>query len=142
MVEGFDPPDVWAPFGAFSMVTLQGEGQMVWLKGQVALDRAGNLVGAGDMRAQLRQALENLRMVLASLGGEMRDILSLTHYTTDIDRFMAVSDVRRAYFDPPYPATTTVQVVRLYDPALLIEIAGVAVIPRERFRKLDCATQT
>ena len=135
MVEGFDSPDIWAPFGAFSMAVIQGRGQIVWLKGQVALDKAGKLVGRGDMRVQLRQALENLKAVLANLGGEMGDMISLTHYTTDIDQFMAASDLRRGYFTPPYPVTTTVQVARLYDPALLIEIAGVAEIPVERFRR-------
>ncbi|HEY2112407.1 MAG TPA: RidA family protein [Dongiaceae bacterium] len=135
MVEGFDSPDIWAPFGAFSMAVIQGRGQIVWLKGQVALDKAGKLVGRGDMRVQLRQALENLKAVLANLGGEMGDMISLTHYTTDIDQFMAASDLRRGYFTPPYPVTTTVQVARLYDPALLIEIAGVAEIPVESFRR-------
>ena len=101
----------------------------------MALDKAGKLVGRGDMRVQLRQALENLKAVLANLGGEMGDMISLTHYTTDIDQFMAASDLRRGYFTPPYPVTTTVQVARLYDPALLIEIAGVAEIPVERFRR-------
>ena len=135
MVEGFDLPDIWAPFGAFSMAVIQGRGQIVWLKGQVALDKAGKLVGRGDMRAQLRQVLENLKAVLANLGGEMGDMISLTDYTTDIDQFMAASDLRRGYFTPPYPVTTTVQVARLYDPELLIEIAGVAEIPVERFRR-------
>ena len=135
MVEGFDSPDIWAPFGAFSMAVIQGRGQIVWLKGQVALDKAGKLVGPGDMQAQLRQVLENLKAVLANLGGEMGDMISLTHYTTDIDQFMAASDLRRGYFTPPYPVTTTIQVARLYDPELLIEIAGVAEIPVERFRR-------
>jgi 2-iminobutanoate/2-iminopropanoate deaminase len=135
MAESFDSPDIWAPFGAFSMAVIQGRGQIVWLKGQVALDKAGKLVGAGDMRAQLRQVLENLKAVLANLGGEMGDMISLTHYTTDIDQFMAAGEIRRGYFTPPYPVTTTVQVARLYDPALLIGIAGVAEIPEERFRR-------
>jgi 2-iminobutanoate/2-iminopropanoate deaminase len=135
MAESFDSPGIWAPFGAFSMAVIQGQGQIVWLKGQVALDKQGRLVGAGNMRAQLRQVLENLMAVLANLGGEMGDMISLTHYTTDIDQFMAASDLRRGYFTPPYPVTTTVQVARLYDPALLIEIAGVAEIPVERFRR-------
>ena len=135
MAESFDSPDIWAPFGAFSMAVIQGRGQIVWLKGQVALDKAGKLVGPGDMQAQLRQVLENLKAVLANLGGEMGDMISLTHYTTDIDQFMAASDLRRGYFTPPYPVTTTVQVARLYDPELLIEIAGVAEIPVERFRR-------
>jgi len=87
MAESFDSPDIWAPFGAFSMAVIQGGGQIVWLKGQVALDKGGKLVGPGDMRAQLRQVLENLKAVLANLGGDLGDMISLTHYTTDIDQF-------------------------------------------------------
>ncbi len=133
MADFTNPPDVWQPFGPFSLAAVQGEGRIVHLKGQVALDRDGRIVGAGDMRAQLTQVLENIRVVLAALGGEMRDIFSLTQYTTDIDAFLAAGDVRRAVFQPPYPVTTTVEVSRLYDPALLVEIAAVAEIPRPRF---------
>ncbi|SOT44054.1 hypothetical protein F01_460422 [Burkholderia cenocepacia] len=51
MAEAVNPPEVWAPFGAFSMAMIQGDGRIVHLKGQVALDRDGQVVGAGDMRA-------------------------------------------------------------------------------------------
>lgn len=87
------------------------------------------------MRAQVRQALDNIAAVLASMGGRMGDVLSLVHYATDIERFMAAGDIRRAFFAEPYPVTTTVQVSRLYHPDLLIEIAAVAEIPRNRFRR-------
>ena len=135
MADAVNPAGVWSPFGAFSMAVLQGEGQVVHLKGQVALDPSGQVVGPGDMRAQVRQALHNLAAVLASMGGEMGDILSLVHYATDIEQFMAAGDIRRAFFARPFPATTTVQVARFYRPDLLIEIAAVAEIPRGRFRR-------
>lgn len=135
MIDSIDPPDVWQPFGAFSMAVLQGGGQIVHLKGQVALDPAGEVVGAGDMRIQVRQVLENIRAVLASVGGEMADILSLTQYTTSIADFMRAGDIRRAFFQPPYPVTTTVQVAALYRPELVVEIAAIAEVPRERFKR-------
>ena len=134
MPEAVNPLSVWQPFGPFSMAMVQGDGRIIHLKGQVALDREGRVVGDRDMRAQLRQVLENIRAVLASMGGTMGDILSLVHYTTDIESFMKADDVRQAFFTAPYPVTTTVEVQRLYDPALLIEIAAIAEIPRERFR--------
>ena len=134
MPEAVNPPNAWQPFGPFSMAMVQGDGRIVHLKGQVALDREGRIVGARDMRAQLRQVLENIRAVLASMGGTMGDILSLVHYTTDIESFMKAGDVRQAFFTAPFPVTTTVEVQRLYDPALVIEIAATAEIPRERFR--------
>ena len=79
-------------------IAIQGDGRIVHLKGQVALDRNGTIVGAGDMRVQLRQVLENIRTALASVGGNMEDILSMTSYVTDMDEFLAASDVRRAFF--------------------------------------------
>lgn len=133
-IKSFNPPDVWAPFGAFSMGAVQGEGQVVHLKGQVSLDAAGQIVGRGDMQAQVRQTLENIQAVLGHVGGRMEDILSLTHYVTDMERFMAAGEVRRAFFSEPFPVTTTVQVVRLYDPDLMVEITALAEIPRARFR--------
>jgi 2-iminobutanoate/2-iminopropanoate deaminase len=135
MIDAFNPPDVWAPFGAFSMAVIQGDGQIIHLKGQVALDRDGQVVGAGDMRAQTRQALANIRAVLASVGGAMGDIVSLTHYVTDIDEFMTTGDIRREFFAAPFPVTTTVQVAALYRPELVVEIAAMAEILRERFTR-------
>jgi enamine deaminase RidA (YjgF/YER057c/UK114 family) len=134
MIDSVNPPEVWAPFGAFSMAVVQGTGQVVYLKGQVALDRAGRVVGVDDMPAQTRQALENIRMVLAHFGGVMGDVVSLTHFTTDIEAFMTTGAVRREYFAEPYPVTTTVEVAALYHPDLMIEITAIAEIPRDRFR--------
>jgi 2-iminobutanoate/2-iminopropanoate deaminase len=77
----------------------------------VALDRGGRIVGASDMRAQLHQVLEAIRT--ASPAG----------------------DIRRAFFAAPYPVTTTVEVARLYDRALLVEISAIAESPRQRFMR-------
>ncbi|MBN3567036.1 RidA family protein [Burkholderia cenocepacia] len=139
MAEAVNPPEVWAPFGAFSTAVIQGDGRIVHLKGQVALDRDGQPVGAGDMRAQVRQTLDNIRDVLAALGGQMRDVISLVHYATDIDAFMQAGDIRKTYFAEPYPVTTTVQVERLYHPDLLVEIAAIAEIPLARFGRPERA---
>ena len=135
MVDGFNPKDVWAPFGAFSMGVLQGSGQVVYLKGQVALDKAGQVVGKDDMQAQTRQTLLNIRTVLASIGGKMTDVVSLTHHVTDIEEFMKTGNIRREFFVEPFPVTTTIQVARLYHPELLVEITAIAEIPRDRFTR-------
>jgi len=135
MADSFNPPDLWQPFGAFAMMKIQGAGQIVHLKGQVALDKDGQIVGKKDMRAQLRKVLENIRTVLASVGGTMADVISLTHYATDIEQFMAAGDIRKEFFAEPFPITTTVEVSRLYRPDLLIEITAMAEIPFERFRR-------
>ena len=134
MIHSVNPPGVWAPFGAFSMAVIQGTGQVVHLKGQVALDVEGHVVAKGDMRGQTRKTLENIRAILAAMGGRMEDVVSLTHYVTDIDAFMTTGDIRTTFFHEPYPVTTTVQVVRLYHPDLVVEITAVAEIPRDRFQ--------
>lgn len=133
MVDAVNPAGVWSPFGAFSMAVIQGDGQIIHLKGQVALNQQGQVVGAGDMRAQVGKVLENIQSVLASMGGQMGDIVSLVHYATDIEQFMGTGDIRKEFFAEPFPVTTTVQVGRLYHPDLLIEVTAVAEIPRERF---------
>jgi 2-iminobutanoate/2-iminopropanoate deaminase len=135
MVDAVNPANVWSPFGAFSMAVIQGDGQIVHLKGQVSLDAQGQVVGTGDMRVQVRKVLENIRDVLASIGGQMRDIVSLIHYATDIAQFMDAGDIRKEFFVTPFPVTTTVEIKRLYHPDLMIEIAGIAEIPRERFHR-------
>jgi enamine deaminase RidA (YjgF/YER057c/UK114 family) len=133
MATSFNPPGIWQPFGAFSMLKIQGPGQIVHLKGQVSLDKEGRIVGRNDMRAQVRQTLENIEAVLASVGGTIADIVSLTQYATDIGQFMAAGDIRRQFFAEPFPVTTTVEIARLYHPDLLIEITAIAEIPRDRF---------
>ena len=135
MVDAVNPLGVWSPFGAFSMAVLQGGGQIVHLKGQVSLDQSGRVIGPNDMRVQVRRVLENIREVLASMGGRMSDVVSLVHYATDIYQFMGTGDIRKEYFSAPFPVTTTVQVERLYNSDLMIEITAVAEIPRERFQR-------
>src|SRR6266702_5781872 len=130
MVDAVNPPGVWSPFGAFSMAVVQGDGQIVHLKGQVSLDVDGRVVGPGDMRAQVRKVLENIRDVLGAMGGFTTDVISLVHYATDIDAFMTTGDIRAEFFSAPYPVTTTVQIERLYRPYLMSEITAVAEIPR------------
>ena len=101
----------------------------------MALDASGAIVGGGDMRAQVRQVLTNIQSLLAVIGGRMSDVVSLTHYTTDISAFMQSGEIRAAFFAPPYPVTTTVEVAALYDPELLVEITAVAEIPTDRYKR-------
>ena len=64
----------------------------------------------------------------------MGDIVSLTHYATDIEAFMEAGPVRQEFFAAPYPVTTTIEVSRLYHPDLMVEITAIAEVPRDRFR--------
>ncbi len=133
MKRHFNVPTIWQPFGAFSMGVARGQGQIVYLKGQIALDENGNIVGIADMNAQVEQTLSNIEQSLMHVGGEMGDIISLTQHTTDIEAFMQAGAIREKFFQPPYPVTTTVEVSRLFDPNLMIEITAIAEIPLDRF---------
>ncbi|MEM9471676.1 MAG: RidA family protein [Pseudomonadota bacterium] len=134
MAESYNPDNLWQPFGAFSMMVMQGSGQVVHLKGQVSLDAVGTILGPGDMRIQVRQVFTNIETALAAVGGKMSDVISLVHYTTDIQAFMQTGDIRQEFFAEPYPVTTTVEVAALYDPDLVIEITAVAEVPKDRYR--------
>lgn len=137
MAVAVNPKSVWPPFGPFSQAIVVGAGRLVFLKGQVSLDQEGEIIGEGCMKDQVEQVLENIRNVLASLGGRMSDIVSLDQRTTNMEAFMACGDTRRLYFSEPYPVTTTVEVSALYDPRLLVEITAIAEIPQGRLAITD-----
>lgn len=69
MIAASNPSGIWSPFGRFSMAVIRGDAQVVCLRGQVALVVHGDVVGPGDIRAQVRKTLENIRDVLGSMGG-------------------------------------------------------------------------
>ena len=141
MATSFDPPNVWSPFGAFSQSVTSGNGQTIYLKGQVALGLDGQIVGDGDMEAQVSQVLQNISSILGAMGGRMRDIVSLQQFTTDIQAFMRGGEIRASFIEAPYPVTTTLEVSSLYDPRLLIEITAIAEIPLDRFTMPDAAQE-
>ncbi|MTH95651.1 RidA family protein [Roseibium sp. RKSG952] len=133
MASSYNPPNIWQPFGAFSQLVVTGSGQLVFLKGQVALGTDGEVIGEGEMEVQVRQVLQNISDSLVSVGGKMSDVVSLQQFTTDIKGFMGCGAIRNSFFKPPFPVTTTLEVSALYDPRLLVEITSIAEVPMDRF---------
>ena len=107
---------------------------MLHISGHVSQDPDGNTVGVDDIRAQTRQTLINIQTVLSSVGGEMSDIAKVTVFITDMSTLADIHAVRAEFFDPPYPASTLVEVSRLVNPEWMIEIEAVAVIPFDRVK--------
>ena len=134
MADAFNAPEVVEPFGVFSSAAWQPEGRVLHISGHVSQSADGTTVGQGDMAAQTRQVLENIKAVLASVKGTMADIAKVTVFVTDVSEIEAIHNVRSEFFEKPYPASTLVQVARLIDPDWLIEIEAVAVIPTDRNR--------
>jgi enamine deaminase RidA (YjgF/YER057c/UK114 family) len=87
-------PEGLAPANGYSHAVV-ASGRVVAVAGQVALDEAGHLVGAGDPRAQTERVFENLRLALAAAGATFADVVKLTYFCTDITMLPVVRDVRR-----------------------------------------------
>lgn len=103
--------------------------KMMFIAGQVATDGQGNLVGEGDMAAQFRQVLENIKTVLATQGADFSNIVKINIFTTDADSLRANIAIRDAYFGDYAPASTLVQIDRLARPEFLLEIEAIAIAP-------------
>jgi enamine deaminase RidA (YjgF/YER057c/UK114 family) len=116
------------PVANYRMGTRMEGGRLLYVSGQVAWDAGGNIVGKGDVRAQARQVFGNLRQVLQSAGGDLKDLMKITTYLTKIDDFPAVSEVRSEVFQGELPASTLIVVKSLFHPDFLIEVEGVAVV--------------
>ena len=102
---------------------------LMFIAGQVALDGEGNVIGEGDMQAQVRQVLENLKIVLESEGADFSNVVKINIFTTDIEAFRQSGEVRREYFGAHAPASTLVQIERLARPVFLVEIEAIAIRP-------------
>jgi enamine deaminase RidA (YjgF/YER057c/UK114 family) len=108
---------------------------VVHVTGQVAWDEDDNVVGAGDAGAQMEKAIENVRTVLAEVGGTLGDIVSMTIYFLDRAHLPVIQRVRARHFDiETAPASVLVQVPGLVLPEFLVELVPVAVVPHSRFR--------
>ena len=134
MTDAFNAPGVVKPFGIFSGAAWQPEGKVLHISGQVSQEVDGATVGVGDITAQTRQVLNNIDKILDSVGGQLPDIVKVTVFVTDMSMLEEIHRVRSEFFDPPYPASSLVQVVGLVDPDFLIEIEAVAVIPFDRVK--------
>ena len=107
-------------------------GDLLVLSGQAAIDREGNVVGAGDFDAQARQVFENLAFVLEVGGSSLANVVKVTIYLTEMANFPKIVELRGRYFTPPYPADTIVEVNALALPDLMIEIEAIAVVDEAR----------
>ncbi len=104
-------------------------GDTLYVAGQVAVDPEGNVVGEGDIEAQVAQVWQNLRSVLAYAGGSVEDIVKITVFTTDIAHRPAIAAARDAIFpNGRYPASTFLVVQSLARAELLVEIEAIAVL--------------
>ena len=124
-------PKLPAPMrgGAFSAGVEAPAGRTVYVSGQVSMDAEGNVVGEGDARAQTEKVLENVATGLEEAGGSLNDVVKVTVFITDMAHYDGIHEVRRRFFQEPYPASSMGEVSALIDPRLLVEVEAGAVIP-------------
>ena len=115
-------------YGFVQANALTGPQRVVVCAGQTAMDADGKPQHAGDMRAQVTLALDNVETVLAQAGLELGDVVRMNYYVTDIDAFFGAADVLGARLQAAgcRPASTLLGVARLAFPEFLIEIEATA----------------
>jgi 2-iminobutanoate/2-iminopropanoate deaminase len=122
-----NPHGLVKPTG-YTHVVVAADRRTVYIAGQVAFDSAGNVVGAGDFRAQAEQVFTNLRRALASVGATFSDVVKMTTLITDSKNVPALREVRTHYLDPKQPPANPMLVTQLVRPELLLEVEAVAVL--------------
>jgi reactive intermediate/imine deaminase len=128
-VKRTNPPTLSKPTGYTHIVEVNGPGKTIYISGQIALDKDGNVVGAGNMKAQAEQVFKNLQAALDAAGAKFSDVVKMNTYITDMEQAPAVREVRARYFGETTPASTLVQVVHLARPEFMLEIEVIAAVP-------------
>ena len=129
-IQHINPPGL-SNSPAYTQVVTAKPGTIVWISGQVAQNSKGEVVGKGDLKAQVNQAWENVRLALAGSGATFQDIVKVTTYVVNYKPSMR-DDLRaaRLHFmaDAKPPAATLVGVQSLASEDWLVEIEVTAVI--------------
>jgi 2-iminobutanoate/2-iminopropanoate deaminase len=111
MSQAISTPAAPAAIGPYSQAIRAGE--FLFVSGQIPLDAATGAVVDGDVRAQSRRVLENLRAIITAAGGSLGSVVKTTVYLADMNDFPALNEEYGKFFGAPAPARVTVQVSRL-----------------------------
>jgi enamine deaminase RidA (YjgF/YER057c/UK114 family) len=124
-----NPPTLHTPRGYSHVAEVPPGQRLVFIAGQVPLDKSGALVGPGDFKAQAQQVFENIRLALADVGGTFTDLVKLNYYVVDVGQVAVLREVRDRHVNTAAPpASTLVEVRRLFRDDVLLEVEAVAVL--------------
>jgi len=124
-----NPPELGTPPGYSQVVEVRAS-RIIFIAGQTALDRDGNVVGQGNFAAQAAQVFDNLAIALNAADCTLAHLVKMTVFLTDMNNLAAYREARNRFFakvtPPAAPAVTLVEVSKLYGPHFLIEIEAIA----------------
>ncbi|HEY6992398.1 MAG TPA: RidA family protein [Xanthobacteraceae bacterium] len=133
-----NPDALSKPPGYSHVVEATAPGRIVYIAGQLGVDRDGKV--AGDFRRQAVQTFENLKAALAAVGAQFRHVVKLNNYLVGREHLPTFREVRDSYLAPEdRPASTTIAIPALAREGALIEIEAVAVLPAARARSASKA---
>lgn len=115
----------WEPKVGYARAVMVGD--VVHVSGTTGTDPTGKIVAPGDAYAQTRQTIENIENALKRLGLNLEHVVRTRIYVTQIDRWEEVARAHAERFGEIHPATTLVEVSRLVDPEMLVEMEAEAV---------------
>ncbi len=122
------PKSLQDPRPRYSQAILTDPGKLLFIAGQTASDKDGNVVGVGDIEAQAKQVFEKIKTIVEEAGGTLADIVKTTVYITDAEYREGQRKVRNQYIKDDPPTSTLIIVKGLAREEFLIEIESIAVL--------------
>jgi enamine deaminase RidA (YjgF/YER057c/UK114 family) len=137
-IRRFNPPELGTPPGYSQIVDVRAN-RIIFIAGQTALDREGELIGKSDFATQVEQVFRNLSAALQSVGCTASNLVKLTVFLRDMSHLPIYREARTIYREarnrffatatpPAAPAVTLAEVSKLYGPDFLVEIEAIAAV--------------
>ncbi|MDP4262821.1 MAG: RidA family protein [Bacteroidota bacterium] len=133
LVKYVNPASIARPKGYSATVQIDlGNCRMILISGQVPLDKQGDLVGKDNFAQQAQQTFSNIKSIVEDAGGTMGNIVKINYYITDMSKLQVLRDTRDKFINTQNPpASTLVQVSKLFRDDVMLEIEATAILPKK-----------